>query len=583
MPNGTPGTIKVRPQFLNPPAQGNMLLKPEYRSKPPLLNQPQQDNILLTPEYRKNLQKQTAVQSSTYVYNPSRRFVGTGGLLLRPQKGSPDFKGHIIFVNGNIGSALHNTAGVINSLRDKVPEETHTGKRGQNVNEGQSGEGNLTDPEDRYSQKQADIDKKKKGSLSNYAAKVTRYTISPNLITKDVLDSAFSYSKYERFIGYWNVESNNYKFTETYADYFDAKGSQHFINGSHGLQSKAPHRMQHGIAQGYAWAKANLSTTTKEGYEKNKKFAPWMPQPKDEPITVVMHSQGNAMGLGVVSGIGKYLSEKGWDKMGLNLVMLSVHQNMALNGATYANYKREKMDMLAHEYVLNKLPGIYSRDKLLTPQGINEFAPSIFGNWDGVKKHGVQFTFANDRLDVVTRMGDIPGMLNACGSEIKTDVLPFHISNGVAHMHDHFLDNLFEVSKVDKGVVVVNAKKTKSYRHLVSNFMARYKEYHLKAAFYALNPKERYFTSSNPYGGSSTTDFLEHYKDKLVSAYGELWNAELSVHGAPVGWGLQKNMLGPSWTSKSIFELVKEKGNSIYYRKANKGAPLANVSDVYRK
>jgi hypothetical protein len=546
MPDGTASTFKVQPQYISPPPQ------------------------------------QAAAQSSTYVYSPTHRLVGTGGMPLKPQKGTPDFKGYIIFVNGNIGSATHNTAGVINSLRNKVPEETHTGNRGQNVNE--SGKGQyLSDSEDRYSQKQADIDEQESNSFSHNSKQALLYSIAPGLITKDAFHSIFSYTKYERFIGYWNVESNNYKFTKSYAEYFDAKGNEHYINGSHGLQSKAPHRMQHGTAQGYAWAKENLPTISKADYERFKQFAPWMPQPKDAPITVVMHSQGNAMGVGVVNGIGKYMAEKGWGQMGLNLVMLSVHQNMALNGNTYTTYKTEKTDMLAPDYMLNNLPGLYSEDKLVTPQGIDEFAPSMFGNWAGVKKHGVQFTFANDRLDVVTRMGDLPGMLNACGPEPKTDVMPFHIKNGVAHLHDYFLDNLFEVDEVDKGVVKIDAKKTKSYRHLVSVFMHSYNEYHKQLAYFALHPNERYFTNVNPYGGGTTSDLLKPYKAEVVSAYGDLWNAELSVHGAPVGWGLQANMLDPKWTRKSIFDLVKEKGNSVYYRKANKGSPLANVSDIYHK
>lgn len=61
----------------------------------------------------------------------------------------------------------------------------------------------------------------------------------------------------EKFEGYWEGYDNVTKkrYSQVFKEYFHALSNAHFINGSHGLQSSGAHRVEHGIAQGYAWAK----------------------------------------------------------------------------------------------------------------------------------------------------------------------------------------------------------------------------------------------------------------------------------------------------------------------------------------
>ena len=80
--------------------------------------------------------------------------------------------------------------------------------------------------------------------------------------------------------------------------------------------------------------------------------------------------------------------------------------------------------------------------------------------------------------------------------------------------------------------------------------------------------QKRKYKSAKLLFGESNAGFvalLQHcFKASLVEAYGKLMDAELRVLGSPVDWGLQEKMLDDTWTTKSIVELIKEKGNSIY-------------------
>ena len=229
------------------------------------------------------------------------------------------------------------------------------------------------------------------------------------------------------------------KGTEIYSAYFNALGNEHFINGSHGLGSTASHRIDHGIAQGYTWAKENWNLETYEYVEGNKEDDPHIEtfSPAYKPVTIVGHSQGAAMAAGVAIGVLKFAADMGYEKIPLNLIFLGVHQPKNLTDKEYEQLYRQKTKYLevdgfyikllgggaaAGKEYLNSISDLFNPEyhKLKNERGIYEHLKKIVGDWPAFKKRAVQFTFANDRGDLVLRDGDIPGMDSACNPEGDT-------------------------------------------------------------------------------------------------------------------------------------------------------------------
>jgi len=519
-----------------------------------------------------------------HLQNEGGVLVGTGRAVLKSDGDKAPFQGYILFVNGNISAPIANFAGIANALFGTVPEKDHKGFQGQNVDE-QKGHEDIDSG--RYSTERMRQEKIKEASFSHYAIDALKMLISPVLAT---IVTSTEYTNYDRFVGYWDQESNDHQFVKKYAAHFDATGNEHFINGSHGLGSKANHRMDHGLAQGYAWAKTNLPFFSKKDFDKNKDRCPGLHEPKNMPITIVMHSQGNAMGLGVVKGIGKYMSELGWDKIALNLVCLSVHQNLALNNQERKSLIDSKSKMLAPDYLMNWLEQLFERRETLESDiGINEYASGIapdgykkkitkfFPNWESIKKHGVQFTFANDRSDIVTRMGDLPGMQSAYGPNTKINITSFEIKGSTAKIPEYSLNRLPQVDTVEDEVVTLKTP-IPLYEKYVEIFMLKYNEYYKELEYYNKFPRDRFITGANT---SMPIDMMRFSYDNLVNAYGTLWNAEVYVHSAPVAWLDQKKLMEK--TDASTYDLIREHGKFIFYRKANRSASLLNIIDIYKK
>lgn len=515
----------------------------------------------------------TAAVDNTYVYQPKRSLVATGGMKLQLKSGPPPFNGYIIFINGFWGDPIKNTGAVAwNSLMDKVPErgDSYSMRGAENTNEQ-----NLTDDDDRYTPEEF------KKDTANPARTRLMEALKNSYIPGRAIYMYFHATKYQRYVKYWNVEENKYQFTTKYAEYFDAKDNVHYFNGSHGLQSDPGHRMQHGYKQGLTWAKLNLHYMEKPAYDYFLPYMPGLGSPEYNPITIVMHSQGNALGVGVAKGILEHLQKLKWDKAAINMVYLALHQNKGFSIDEYTTYKEKKLDMLANKHMKASLAEFFERNKLYIAKGIDEYASERVVGWSKLKSRGVQFTFSNDRSDVVSRLGDIQGIANACNSDgDDMHFTPFEITPSSYRIYSkHILNKIFKYKDEGTGVNVdINEKKTVIYTNLVAEFSKVYHEYKAKAADIAAGRVQAVYTytsigSTAGIPVTSTVYTIRTYEDAVVTAYTKLFDAELAAHSGPVAWGLDTRVL--DWApGKSVFDLIREKGANVFYRKANKNAKL---------
>lgn len=194
---------------------------------------------------------------------------------------------------------------------------------------------------------------------------------------------------------------------------------------------------------GYKWASENWQIYPKELVQSDAPMSILSYTPTYRPITVVGHSQGAAMGTGVALGIMYYAKELGWDKVGLNVIYLGVNQPQGLYGQEYENLIKDKVDFYqvdANELMpvlfskekagkmFNKISQIFDKKykKLLHERGIYEHLKAILGDWESYKSRCVQFTFSNDRGDMVIRDGDIPEIKSACDPNLNTDTFHLH-------------------------------------------------------------------------------------------------------------------------------------------------------------
>lgn len=406
---------------------------------------------------------------SITVSNPNQKTLKEGGGDDELDKYYPILKGDVIFVNGYHSNPLENWEQTLyNAILDKVHEEGE-GLQGESVNEQ-----NHTDANDMFTNKelrkilpenasQQKIEqelkrenptKKEFQTIINSAefvqtfpdywnpiafAKIKGFVLKKmQNLEKEKL--AFN-NKLEKFWNYWNDLSNKYKGSQKYCEAFNSVGRDHYINGSHGLASSAAHRIDHGIALGYKWASENWQIYPKKMIKSDAPMSQLSFTPTYRPITVVGHSQGAAMGTGVALGIMYYAKEIGWDEMALNVIYLGVNQPQGLHGEEYENLIKDKVDFYqvdANDFVffgkdkkgtlVNGLSQIFDKEynKLLQERGIYEHLKAILKDWNAYKERCVQFTFSNDRGDMVIRDGDIPEIKSACDPDRNTDVFHLH-------------------------------------------------------------------------------------------------------------------------------------------------------------
>jgi RHS repeat-associated protein len=142
---------------------------------------------------------------------------------------------------------------------------------------------------------------------------------------------------------YWNIVNKG--FTNEVERYFNDH-TTHFITGDHAYGSKAVDRIAEGKTIGINMVKSGEIKVSKD----------------NSIMTLVMHSQGNAEGVGVAIGIIDQAKRQGVD-VKVNLVFLSVHQP-------------------------------------------NDISKSMSNE---LKKRGIQFTYANDNFSLVQPMAKQKG------------------------------------------------------------------------------------------------------------------------------------------------------------------------------
>ncbi|MFT7898843.1 PAAR domain-containing protein [Tenacibaculum ascidiaceicola] len=334
----------------------------------------------------------------------------------KKEKGLPKLQGEIIFINGYLSDFKTNSESHWNAIMDLNPDKPGWfTSRGENTNEYKR-----TDHDDYYTAEQREKDLHK----SKFRKIVEEKFRNPNTLIFKTPES--------KYYGYWNDIANDYKATETYAKYFNAEGRVHYINGSHGLGSSGAHRVDHGIALGYEWARHNWLLIKKEKVDAKKEESPQIESysPHYKPVTIVGHSQGACMAAGVKLGIIKYANEMGWKKVAINTIFLGVHQPKGLYGKNYDSlikkktqeymvYKnavlRGKNEDSGHKF-LSAISELYSPKykKVFNKRGLFEHVKAICYDWNAYKSRAVQFTFPNDRGDLVTIDGDIPEIKSAC-------------------------------------------------------------------------------------------------------------------------------------------------------------------------
>lgn len=384
--------------------------------------------------------KKSSIGSDTFVMDDSRIQCSQGGIItitdanqclvstgeedVELDETLPRFEGEIIFVNGYLSNPLKNSESHYNAIADKNPDHPDNGAlKGENTDEH-----DRTHPDDLFTANERE-ERANRGKWE----KLWEDEVHTRLKQPITPFVRFSYTPEEKYWGYWNSKTNKMRGTEIYAEYFNALGNEHFINGSHGLGSNAAHRIDHGIAQGYTWAKENWNIESYDYIEKHKEDNPFIEtySPAYKPVTIVGHSQGAAMAAGVAIGVLKYAADMCYEKIPLNLILLGVHQPKNLTGKEYDQLLRQKTKYLevdgfylkllgeneksGKEY-LNGISDLFDPEhhKLKNERGIYEHLKAILGSWPDFKKRAVQFTFANDRGDLVLRDGDIPGIDSAC-------------------------------------------------------------------------------------------------------------------------------------------------------------------------
>ncbi|MDR2237203.1 MAG: hypothetical protein LBE92_13865 [Chryseobacterium sp.] len=500
----------------------------------------------------------------------------------------PFLNGDVIFCNGYLSSPKKNFDSYLNVITDKIPDDPKQNPlRGANMSEKK-----ITDEADILTNDElARINEKGGGTLysdKNY---------------KETERFRWIFAAKEQFEGYWEGYDNVSKkrYSQIFKEYFHAQNNAHFINGSHGLQSSGAHRVEHGIAQGYAWAKQKWNIKQKDEIyrvkENNLGALSYSPQYK--PITVVGHSQGAAIAAGVALGIIYYAYEMGWDEIPMNILFLGTHQPQGLYGQDYESFKKYYFEDFVNEWVLEWVGDIFSREKLYQNQGIYEKMNELLGDssWGGLIKRSVQFTFPNDRALFVTRMGDIPYVKNACNEKDNLYIESWGFYKGESHdgffSEDgyHFPKRLLDKSFNPDGSP---NEKGHTFRQCVKDYWKAYHHYKDYRNETTADPKKKYAPASYPIPrigkilplwfqdimmqsiakkeGIKQHIYMksELYRRKLgaLLAFAKVHEMELQAHFAPVGLMFNKGVLADweKYQDQTIWDRIQDAGKDIFYK-----------------
>lgn len=500
----------------------------------------------------------------------------------------PVLNGDVIFCNGYLSSPKKNPGSYLNVIMNKVPDDIAQNPiRGANMSEKK-----ITDGADIMTNDELEfIDRQGGGALysdKNY---------------KDTEYFRWMFSAKEQFEGYWEGYDNVSKkrYSQIFKEYFHAQGNAHFINGSHGLQSSGAHRVEHGIAQGYSWARQKWNIKEKKEIEKLKGKNPgaltYSPQYK--PVTVVGHSQGAAIAAGVALGIIYYAYEMGWEEIPINILFLGTHQPQGLYGKDYESFKSYYFEDFINEWVLEWLADIFTNEKLYQNKGIYEKMNELLGNnsWGGLINRAVQFTFPNDRALFVTRMGDIPYVKNACNEKdnLYIESWGYH-AGGLSE--GFFLDGGYQFPKrlLDKAFNHDGSlnEKAPTFRQCVKEYWKVYHEYAQYRSIVKANPSKKYAPAKYAIPkidnilpswfknimmnaiakaeGTKQKVYMqsELYRKKLnaLLAFAKVHEMELQAHFAPVGLMFNKGVLSDweEYQDQTIWDRIQDAGKDIFYK-----------------
>lgn len=500
----------------------------------------------------------------------------------------PVLNGDVIFCNGYLSSPKKNPGSYLNVIMNKVPDDVKQNPlRGANMSEKK-----ITDGADIMTNDELEfIDRQGGGTLysdKNY---------------KDTEYFRWMFSAKEQFEGYWEGYDNVSKkrYSQIFKEYFHAQGNAHFINGSHGLQSSGAHRVEHGIAQGYSWARQKWNIKEKKEIEKLKEKNPgalsYSPQYK--PVTVVGHSQGAAIAAGVALGIIYYAYEMGWEEIPINILFLGTHQPQGLYGKDYESFKSYYFEDFINEWVLEWLADIFTNEKLYQNKGIYEKMNELLGDnsWGGLINRAVQFTFPNDRALFVTRMGDIPYVKNACNEKdnLYIESWGYH-SGGLSD--GFFLDDGYQFPKrlLDKAFNHDGSlnEKAPTFRQCVKEYWKVYHEYAQYRSMVKANPSKKYAQAKHAIPkidsilpswfknimmnaiakaeGTKQKVYMqsELYRKKLnaLLAFAKVHEMELQAHFAPVGLMFNKGVLSDweEYQDQTIWDRIQDTGKDLFYK-----------------
>ena len=365
----------------------------------------------------------------------------------------PYLQGEILFCNGYLSDPIKNRGGTINAATSTHPDRPGPFTfRGENASET-----NRTDPLD-YDTAQNRERRQNPLSLKRVRERDIVGSTKDWGRQKVKEHNPLAWSLDQKYYSYWNKKANNFKGTAPYAEFFNAEGHVHFVNGSHGLASNGAHRVDHGIALGYAWAsKIQLyldKQTVDEGIGEHPVIESYTPPFR--PVTVVGHSQGVCCAAGVVLGILKYAADRGYAQAPVNVVLLGVHQGEGLYGARFRRLMHLKRDVyevnanflvmdadswygkllpakrigreeeVSKEFV-NALSNLFNEkyNKLYHDRGLREHVSTI-SDWPTFVRRAVQFTFTNDRGDIVLLDGDIAGITSSCDPATNQQTISAH-------------------------------------------------------------------------------------------------------------------------------------------------------------
>lgn len=495
--------------------------------------------------------------------------------------------GHVIFCNGYLSSPAKNSLSYLNVIMDKVPDDPLQDPfRGANMSESM-----LTKGDDIITNKELNLINRKGGE----------WLFSDEMYNRSEYARWFFAIK-DQFEGYWDGYDNISKkrFSKVFEEYFNARNNSHFINGSHGLQSSGAHRVEHGITQGYAWAKSNWKIKKKSEVEQKKKNddSVLSYSPAYQPITVVGHSQGAAVAGGVTIGILYFAYEMGWQEIPVNIVFLGTHQPQGLYEKDYEAFEKYYFEDFINEWLLEWISDIFSKEKLKQKEGIYERMNDFLGyKWGGLINRAVQFTFPNDRALFVTRMGDIPLVKNACNENDALQIASWYFAaeNTLPNFVKESDGYIFPKRLLDKHFNEDGSvnKKALTFKETVKKYWETYHSYINYRDLVKNNPQLKYEKAKYKIPdikllpvwfeiminkairraeGEKANLYLqsELYRKKLdaLMAFAAVHDMELQAHFAPVGLMFNQGTLSDweMYQDQTIWDRVKEAGKDIFYR-----------------